>query len=240
MLAPLLFLLALPPATPPAAEPDSAWPVVRLDGWQWRGRSLAFGPFKAIRIRESERREEVRGNLLLGVRHETWKTEFELPAAPDARGDRTTCHLDQLLSPGVDVRRAMTSRDVFRMHCTMRGMPGWELALAAAAPPNEGDPAAPLQLGALTTGRDEWSLVGLGSRRVLAFLWSQPERIAFRAPDGSVDAEVHLHTADGRTRYRVWINPHLPADLQGHLARAAVALLVAEPIGPADEAFRLP
>jgi hypothetical protein len=121
------------------------------------------------------------------------------------------------------------------MDCTTQDAPAWELTLAAAVPPHEGDPHASLPLGHLSIGDDEWTLEARGARRVLTFVWSHPERFTFRAPDGSVDAEVIVRAADGRSTRRVWINPHLPAAMQARLARAIVALLVAEPIGAADE-----
>ncbi len=215
-----------------AAQPDSGFLVDEPGGWTFRGGALAFGPYKATRIREHDREVRRRGNIMLGARHETWRTEFDLPQAPVAVTGRTTCHLDRLVDPGMDLRKPLGEQHLFRMDCSVKGDAAWELSIAAGVPPASAAEAADdgLPIGAFATGTDEWSLVANGAKQLVAFVWTHPHSIRFRAPDGSVDAEVFV-----RDRRRVWINPHLPADMQATLARAAVALLVAGPLVAADD-----
>jgi hypothetical protein len=246
MFAQLFVAVALPflatPVGPPstfvpiAAQPDSGYLVEEPGGWTFRGGALAFGPYKATRIREHDREVKRRGNILLGARHETWRTEFDLPQSPVEIVGRTTCHLDRLVDPGMDVRRRLGEQHLFRMDCSVKGDAAWELSIAAGLPPADPGHADPgnaedgIPIGAFSTGTDEWSLVANGAQRIVAALWTHPHSLRFRAPDGSVDAEVFV-----RDRRRVWINPHLPQEMQATLARAAVALLVAGPLVAADD-----
>lgn len=216
-----------------AAQPDSGDLVREPGGWTTRGGALEFGPYKATRIRERDRRVQRRGHLLLGARHETWRTEFDLSQSPVPVAGRTSCRLDRLVNPGMDVKRPVTEQHLFRLDCTAQGDSAWTLAVAIPAvptPDQAGADANGWAIGEFATGAAAWSLVAHGARHVVGGVWTHPHSLRFRGADGAIDAEVFV-----RDRRRVWINPRLSPDVHATLARAAVALLVAGPLVAADD-----
>lgn len=216
-----------------AAQPDSGDLVREPGGWTTGGGALQFGPYKATRIREHDRRVRRRGHLLLGARHETWRTEFDLPQSPVPVAGRTSCRLDRRVDPGKDVTRPVTEQHLFRLDCAVQGDSAWTLAVAiptVPSPDQAGADANSWAIGEFAADARTWSVLAHGSRHVIGGVWTHPHSLRFRTADGSIDAEVFV-----RDRRRVWINPQLPPDVQATLARAAVALLVAGPLVAADD-----
>jgi hypothetical protein len=219
--------LSNPSATLSPFEPDSGYLVVDQGGW--RGSSLRVGPYKSTRIRESGRKEWRNGNFLTGEVRERWQVQFDIDDGLSAAPGRSHCELDRLVTPAKNVKLRIEDARMFAMSCTLVGNESWFLSADAALPAASATTADAADfgfpIGSLSSADESWTIVAKGARRLLPYLWSHPNSFVLRNSDGEVDAEIFV-----RDRRRVWLRPDLPEATRAALTRAAVAILVAEPL----------
>ncbi len=212
---------------PSPFEPDSGYLVIDQGGW--RGSSLRVGPYKSTRIRESGRKEWRSGNFLTGEVRERWQVQFDIDDGLTAAPGRSHCELDRLVTPAKNVKMRLEDQRMFAMSCTLVGNESWYLTADAALPAANATSADAADygfpIGSLASADESWTIVAKGARRLLPYLWSHPNSFVLRNSDGQVDAEIFV-----RDRRRVWLRPDLPEATRAALTRAAVAILVAEPL----------
>ncbi len=198
----------------------------------FRSSSMSIGSYKATRIKTSRRKESRHGGFLLGEKREHWSTEFELPESDGGAVVHTHCALDRLLSPAKAASRPLNGQRLFGMACSIDNDLEWSLTIDAGIPSPElttADAAQGIPIGTLILDGEEWSVVASGARRLLPFLWTHPNAFELRDSGGQLDAVIFVHP-----RRRVWLRAELPERSRMAMTRAAVALLLAEPLVDED------